>query len=78
MDIVNGRFNVIEITAGRKVGKIVVIPCRKPGGKLQLRQARYRWCNTHFDFAYGYALGLTAGHRDVANLSEVQRASLMR
>lgn len=60
----NGRFNVVEVTAGPKAGKVVVLPVRREGFRLHLRNARYRLCNVNFTFADGFACGVIQERRN--------------
>ena len=59
------RFNVVEVLWGppATIGRIVVVPVRKPGFKNPLRNARYRVCNVPFEFADGFACGLITASR---------------
>lgn len=58
------RYNVIEVTAPHpRAGRVAVVPCKKTGFKLQLRNARYRVCNVEFDFADGFACGIITERR---------------
>jgi len=57
-------YNVIEVLAPHpKAGKIAVVPCKKTGFKLMLRNAQFRLCNMEFDFADGFACGIIAERR---------------
>jgi hypothetical protein len=55
------RFDVVEILVGPHAGKICVLPTLRRAGRLRLRNARYRMCNSSFDFADGFADGFATG-----------------
>ena len=57
-------YDVIEVTAPHpRAGRIAVVPVRKQGFKLRLRNARFRVCNVAFDFADGFACGIITERR---------------
>jgi hypothetical protein len=64
MDTDNKTYNVVEVLEGPHAGRVAVVPCRKPGFRLQLRKAQYRVCNVEFLFADGFACGLITAKRN--------------
>lgn len=57
------KFNVVEITGGPKAGRVCVVRCRRPGFRLQLRNASYLLCCVSHEFADGFACGIITERR---------------